>query len=159
MGRFNVKKYFISLFEYEFWANKKILTALETNTSSKEIMDLFSHMLADMKPWVILLRKEGFSEKINCQPSWNINQCGTELDELRGNLSGYLNSATAMEFGNIIESKGSKGQIFRNTVADVLTHIASHSEYHRGQIEMLIRKKTNTFLPLSHMYYLRESTT
>ena len=50
--------YFAGLFEYEFWANNKILIYMDDNPMGKEIMNIFSHMVADMKPWVMLLCKE-----------------------------------------------------------------------------------------------------
>jgi len=70
-----MKNYFISQFEYEIWANNKILSHLENNTASRKILDVFSHMVADIKPWIMLLNKKPVPDNIDCQPSWNIQQC------------------------------------------------------------------------------------
>lgn len=151
----NMKKYFVKLFEYEFWANNKILMHLEMNPTSKEITDLFSHMLADMKPWVMLLSKESVPDNIDCQPSWSIQQCKKELEEVHAKICSYINSVTTLELENKIKSKGPSGQIFTNSVTEVLTHMASHSQHHRGQIEMLIKQEIGTYLLVGYMPYLR----
>ncbi len=151
-----LEHYFIKLFEYELWANKKILMYLENNLMSKEILDIFSHMVADIKPWIMTLTKQSVPDNISCLPSWDIQQCKIELADMDARITNYLGSVTNIELENKVNSLGSNGQNFTNTVTQVLTQMASHSQYHRGQIEMLIKKETGTYLPTSYMLYLRQ---
>ncbi len=150
-----VKEYFINLFEYEYWANNKVLMYIENNTRSRCVINLFSHMVADMKPWITLLSKETVPGNIECLPSWNVQQCKDELNEVNTKISRIINSLNPAEMKNKVSSLGSNGQFFVNTVTEVLTQIASHSQYHRGQIEMLIKDETGINLRTMYMSYLR----
>jgi len=152
----NLEQYFAKLFEYELWANKKILMYLENNLGSKEILDIFSHMVADMKPWIMALTKQSVPDNIDCLPSWSIQQCKIELADMDEKIDSYIHSVTNIELENKVGSLGSNGQIFTNTVTEVLIQMATHSQYHRGQIEMLIKKETGVYLPTSYMLYLRQ---
>lgn len=152
----NLERYFLKLFEYELWANKKIFMYLENNLTSKEILDIFSHMVADMKPWIMMLTKQSVPDNIDCLPSWDIQQCRIELADMDDKMGQYLSSVTNTELENKVDSLKSRGQIFTHTVTQVLTQMAIHSQYHRGQIEMLIKKETGIYLPTSYMPYLRQ---
>ncbi len=150
-----VKRYFINLYEYEFWANNKILTYMESDTPSKNVIDIFSHMVADMKPWVMLLNKESVSDNIECLPSWNIQQCREALEDVSARINGLIYSFESTDFENKLSSAGRNGQEFVNTVIEVLTQIVTHSQHHRGQIEMLIKDESDLNLPTTYMSYLR----
>ena len=39
----------------------------------------------------------------------------------------------------MVEYRNSRGVVFQNTVAEILTHVALHGSYHRGQIAMRVR--------------------
>jgi len=68
----------------------------------------------------------------------------------------YINSVTTAELDNEVNSNGNNGHVFTNTIAEILTHITSHSQYHRGQIEMLIENETGIYFPTIYMAYLRQ---
>ncbi|MEC4677493.1 MAG: hypothetical protein VST69_01910, partial [Nitrospirota bacterium] len=103
----NLEQYFVKLFEYELWANKKILMYLENNLTSKEILDIFSHMVADMKPWIMTLTKQSVPDNIDCLPSWSIQQCKIELADMDEKIDSYIHSVTNIELENKVGSLGS----------------------------------------------------
>jgi uncharacterized damage-inducible protein DinB len=43
------------------------------------------------------------------------------------------------ELERVVSYRNSAGKDFRNTVRDIVTHVALHGSYHRGQIARLIR--------------------
>jgi uncharacterized damage-inducible protein DinB len=56
-----------------------------------------------------------------------------------------------------IEYRTSAGQAFRNTIADILTHVALHGSYHRGQIALLTRQGSGTPAATDYIMFARQS--
>lgn len=92
-----MKEYFISLFEYESWANNKILMYIEGNPTNKYVISVFSHLVADMKPWIMQLNKEAVPENIDCFLTWSVQQCKDEFNEANTKISHIVNSLHANE--------------------------------------------------------------
>lgn len=49
-----------------------------------------------------------------------------------------------------VEYHTSNGATFRNSVADILTHVALHGSYHRGQIALVTREAGPTPVPTDY---------
>ena len=129
---------------------------LEGNITSKRIINVFSHMVADMKPWIMLLNNEPVPENIECMPSWSIQQCRDELNEVNTKINRIISTLDTVELKNTVNSQGKNGKVFTHTVSEILTQIASHNQYHRGQIEMLIKDETDIDMRTIYMSYLRD---
>ena len=56
-----------------------------------------------------------------------------------------------------VEYQTSTGQVFRSTAADILTHVALHGSYHRGQIALLTRQGGGAPVPTDYVLYARGS--
>jgi uncharacterized damage-inducible protein DinB len=54
-----------------------------------------------------------------------------------------------------IAYRNTKGEFWTNSVADVLTHMALHSGYHRGQIALLVRAGGSTPSPTDYIAFIR----
>jgi uncharacterized damage-inducible protein DinB len=44
-----------------------------------------------------------------------------------------------MNLDQFISYKNSTGKEFKKSIRDILTHVALHGQYHRGQINLLLR--------------------
>lgn len=54
-----------------------------------------------------------------------------------------------------VEYHTSNGATFRNSVADILTHVALHGSYHRGQIALVTREAGPTPVPTDYIVRAR----
>jgi uncharacterized damage-inducible protein DinB len=54
-----------------------------------------------------------------------------------------------------VEYRTSAGHAFRNTIADILTHVALHGSYHRGQIALLTRQGGGTPAATDYIMFVR----
>jgi uncharacterized damage-inducible protein DinB len=71
-------------------------------------------------------------------PALPPTECEGQLWELARAWEAYLAGLSPELLGQQIRYTNSKGEDWSNTVSDVLTHVALHSSYHRGQIASLL---------------------
>ncbi|MGE7918037.1 DinB family protein [Viridibacillus sp. NPDC093762] len=53
----------------------------------------------------------------------------------------FLTNLANTDLDKLISYKNSKGKECKNSVRDILTHVVLHGQYHRGQINSLLREK------------------
>ncbi|MDR9416231.1 MAG: DinB family protein [Gracilimonas sp.] len=124
------------LVNYDDWANQRIFSAMKkVGKSSKKdkCKKLFAHLLTAQKVWVHRIKKLPLPEKI--WPDLSISEMKTLLIENPAKLHDLI---AAKE--EIIDYKNSKGEVFTNTVEEILLHIIIHGQHHRAQIAKLIRE-------------------
>jgi uncharacterized damage-inducible protein DinB len=55
------------------------------------------------------------------------------------NYAKLLSTLSNNDLNRVVTYKNSKGTEFHNTIREILTHVALHGQYHRGQINQLLR--------------------
>ena len=121
------------LFRYDHWANREILTALETLASPPQRpMNLLSHIVSAERLWLerLLLQKQ----TLPVWPLFTVEQCKLEVEQLPGLWQNYLNSVGESGLTRSLSYKNTKGEAFSSQKQDILMHVVMHSAYHRGQI-------------------------
>lgn len=127
-----MKKHITTLFEYEKWANAKILDALtQLKETDEKSLDIMAHILLVQMVWYS--RISGVSDP----PVWakkTIEQCKELYSVNNKVLAPFFTRLTDDFLKKNIEYRNTKGQKYTNTVGQILTHLFNHSTYHRGQI-------------------------
>ena len=125
--------YFVQLFHYVAWANRRVIEALRTQPpAQKEALPLVAHLLAAEHIWLSRLR--GSAATVAVWPQLTLDQCVALAEE---NASGYASFLTALgpaDFTRSVSYRNTKGTEFQTTLLDILTHVATHGSYHRGQV-------------------------
>jgi uncharacterized damage-inducible protein DinB len=112
-----------NMFEHLHWANQRILETLKSiEGENKQAIILFSHILLAEQVWFTRLKGLDSSKL----PIWA--EVSSDLEQT-------------------VSYRNSKGIEFKNSVRDILTHAALHGQYHRGQINQLLR--INDFEPVN----------
>ena len=142
--------------KYNLWANRETLKKLkDEKVVPPKVWKLYSHIIASQKvwyercaepegpkiqPWTLLSREE-------------IKQLTESTNQLWESL---LNSKSRDEFKEVIKYHNTKGKEFFNTLEDILIHVLNHSNYHRAQINLLLRE--NGFKPVvtDYIFYHRK---
>jgi uncharacterized damage-inducible protein DinB len=134
-----MKKYFIKLYQYNAWANDRVLGCLERQAVRDEkTLTLMSHLLVAQFLW--LHRIEGLPK-----PPYELWQ-RYPLTKLR-----IMNTEIAHRWLTFIESQDSfervlkyhnyTGDYFENQVEQIMIHLVNHCTYHRGQIALQLRQQ------------------
>jgi uncharacterized damage-inducible protein DinB len=127
------------MYEHLNWANQCILETLQSIEDENQAVNrLFSHILFAEKVWITRLRGLDSSRL----PIWlevDIEVCAELVMQNEESLTTILTNLANSDLDKLIFYTNSKGTEFKNSVRDILTHIALHGQYHRGQINSRLR--------------------
>jgi len=131
-----MREYYKKLFAYDDWANRETMAALEVAANAPpKSLAVMSHIIA--AEWLWWARLEQREKRLPVWPDLTLDRFAAELDKLLEEWNAYLEEPPLDES---IEYVNSKGERWTSTVGDVLTHVAMHSAYHRGQIAAQLRE-------------------
>lgn len=135
------------MFEHLNWANQRILEILKNMEGKNEqVNNLFSHILLAEHVWFTRL-KGSDSSKLPIWAEVSLEACAELVNQNNQNFKEFLSGLSNPTLEQIVSYRNSKGQEFNNSVRDILTHVALHGQYHRGQINLLLR--ANEIEPVS----------
>ena len=124
------KEYFISLLEYDRWANKRIAGALtgKDNLPSK-CKTLFHHIGATIDLWYVRVTGEerffqNLFEETSPQKTAELINKGIDrwIDLLNDDKT---------DLGKVLSYVNSQGEHFNSKLIDILSHLFTHNHYHR----------------------------
>ena len=124
------------LFKYEFWSNRLVADALRDEAGPP--LTLLAHILASQRLW--LDRMTGNPQALPVWPALSKRDCIRLLGDLETDCSMFLDGLSEERLALSYEYVNTKGDSWTSTVADTLTHIITHSCYHRGQIALRMRE-------------------
>jgi uncharacterized damage-inducible protein DinB len=127
-----------SLFSYDDWANREVLTSLEALGSPPEYsVKLLAHILSAERLWLERLLAQ--KQTLPVWPLLTLKDCKSELDHLHERWKNYLISLGEAGLSDSRTYKNTKGDTFTSKKQDILLHVIMHSAYHRGQIAADLR--------------------
>lgn len=145
------------LFDHVAWADRRVLELLDAAPGARRepVLRLFAHVLAAERVWLLRLR----GEDAGAQPIWP----ELPLEELKAlqaaNEEGYASYLAGLGDDGLaaeVAYTNSQGVAFRTAVADVLTHVALHGSYHRGQVAAAVRGAGEAPVNTDFIAFVRE---
>lgn len=146
-----MKAYFQKLFEHEQKANAKVLAAfLQDPQPQARALEILSHMISAQRIWIE--RIEGIQAATKVWELYHIEQ----LKDLQAANFRDLSSLLETEdFNRQVIYRNSQGKEFTSTVSDILTHLALHAAYHRGQVVLLMKGHVEPLPLTDYIFYYR----
>jgi len=142
-------------FAYDFWANREEISLLtQFSEPLPSAVRLLSHIIAAEVLWLDRLQQT--PQQFAVWPDFSLAECGARLHESEAEWQAYLNILTDDGLASRCAYKNSKGEVWENTVLDILTHILFHSAYHRGQIAQEIRRSGHTPAYTDYVHAVRQ---
>jgi uncharacterized damage-inducible protein DinB len=147
----------LRLFDHLAWADARALSAIETlpEASAERVQAarLYAHHAAAAHVW--LARLEGRAAE---HPVWPDLALEAARDLAAQSIAGLrgLAAGDTGALGREIEYRTTTGQVYRNSLGDVLTHVGLHAMYHRGQIAMLVRQGGGTPAATDFIVFARD---
>jgi uncharacterized damage-inducible protein DinB len=138
------------LFDFNAWANRRILDGCDTLTAEQFTRDLQSSFpsirdtLAHITgaEWIWNERWHGVSP--TAPPDWLKTDDRVALGERLGaidrQLIEYVASLTAADLERVCEYRNLSGQSSAQPLWQPIQHLANHGSYHRGQIVTMLRQ-------------------
>ncbi len=145
----------MAMFEHVHWANLRILEIMKTIEEQKhEAKLLFSHILLAEEVWIRRINGGDSSP----QAIWNelsVEECCKLVERNKQHFSELLAVLTEEDAERIIHYKNSTGTAFTTSIRDILTHVALHGQYHRGQINRSLRQGGREPINVDFIMYIR----
>jgi uncharacterized damage-inducible protein DinB len=134
-----MKKYFLKLYRYNAWANKRVIgTLARQQVHDKQILTLLGHVIAAQFLW--LHRIKGLpAPDVKLWGEYTLDQliemaerAGTQWLDFVENTDNFDREMTYLNYVK---------EPYTNNVENIMIHLVNHSSYHRAQIAMLLRQK------------------
>jgi uncharacterized damage-inducible protein DinB len=144
----------MALFNHVEWADRLVLGSLrEAGTPPPKALEVYAHILGAEHVW--LSRINGVAPRFAVWPTLSID----DAERLAAaNVEGYamiLSTLTAETLDAPITYRNSAGAQFTSSLDDILTHVALHGSYHRGQIAASLRAAGQAPNPTDYIAYRR----
>lgn len=143
------------LFAYDAWANARALDALKNARSQAAVAPL-AHLLVSEKIWLMRLRGEDTSA-VNKSPELSHEECEGLFEEMSAGYESYIKSLSEGDLGSPLTYRNFKGTEFRTPVGEILTHVAMHGTYHRGQVAKALRAEGHAPADTDFITFVRET--
>ncbi|GAB3502602.1 DinB family protein [Emticicia fontis] len=146
-----MKDYFQRLFEHEHWANVQVLDAyLEAREVSDRTHEIISHMVAAQTIWIARLNNTPSDTKV-----WSIYEKEALKELFDANYETIKQILEREDFSRTVSYTNSRGEHHSSLLRDILTHMAMHASYHRGQIILLIKGQVEKLPATDYIFYYR----
>jgi uncharacterized damage-inducible protein DinB len=143
-----------SMFKHLHWANQRILETLQNSEEYKQANNLFSHILHAENVWYTRLKGADSSHL----PIWSevsVESCVEKVNQNHHNYDEFLSTLSNSDLDQLVSYKNSNGTEFENSIRDILTHVALHGQYHRGQINQLLRAANKEPISVDYILFRR----
>ncbi|PKG24654.1 DinB family protein [Niallia nealsonii] len=129
-----------NMFDHLNWANQNILKTLQNiEGESQKTIHLFSHILLSEHIWFTRLKGLD-SSSLAIWDKASLEICAEMVKQNHQNFYVLFSCISDNDPNTLVFYKNSMGKEFQNTIGDILTHIALHGQYHRGQINQRLRE-------------------
>jgi uncharacterized damage-inducible protein DinB len=130
--------HFTRLFVYDAWANQEVLAGLRAAPEiPASALGWIAHILASERLW--LERLEGKAQTLPVWPQFSVEECEEQAADMSRLWKNFLKASSEATLKESIRYRNSKGEEWNSRKEDVLTHVITHSAYHRGQIAAEMR--------------------
>jgi uncharacterized damage-inducible protein DinB len=135
-------RYYVRLFRHNAWANGESLSSLRQGTPPPKALRWMAHLVGSESLWLARLRQE--PPELAVWPELDLDACAAWLERLAPAWDQYLEALSPEDLDDGIAYRNTKGEFWTSRVADILTHVALHQSYHRGQIAAAVREAGET---------------
>jgi uncharacterized damage-inducible protein DinB len=124
------------LYNHNWWAHDQLIVELRRREADPDTLRLLAHIVAAEHLW--LSRIDMVEPRVAVWPSLTLDEIATLETGNRQRLRELLRRPDDSR-AQRVHYRNSAGNEFDNTVHDILTHVALHGHYHRGQIARAMR--------------------
>lgn len=134
-----MKQYFLKLYRYNAWANKRVLGTLQRqNVRDEKILSLMGHVVAAQFLW--LHRIKGLpAPDVKLWGEYSLETLLTLAEKAGKEWLEYVESTD--DFNRELTYRNYVNEPYTNNVENIMIHLVNHSSYHRAQVAMLLRQK------------------
>lgn len=126
------------MFEYDKWANNQVIDVMVNHDMIDDrVWSLMSHIIWAKGLWMqrIRLIPPAAYTAFDIIPMQELKSQG---EKNHTDFISFIASVT--DWGTVVQYTDSQGNPYKSTYEEILTHIANHGTYHRGQINSRLKE-------------------
>ncbi len=133
-----MKDFFLKWYQYNAWANRKVIGCLEIQmVTDEKILSVFGHLMAANFIWLNRI-KDLPKSKYELWGKYDLHELKKMVEEADELWMIFLQSTE--NFDRIMKYRNYVGDYFENNVQQIMIHLVNHGTYHRGQVAILLRQ-------------------
>lgn len=146
--------YFKRLYTHAQWADARTLHSIvDSEHLPARALELFAHVLGAEHVW--LSRVRGTAPHVTVSPTLSVAECDALMHENHDGYTSLLDELAPGDLQRAVTYRNSAGHEFTSTLQDILTQVAMHGSYHRGQVAALVRAAGDTPQPTDFIAFAR----
>jgi len=151
-----MKEYFLKLYQYNAWANSRVLGALaQQQVTDDKILTLMSHVMAAQLIWLHRILNQPAPD-VELWKKYSLDRLQQLSDE---GSSRWLQFIEANDgFNRQLRYHNYVGHAFENNIEQIMIHTVNHATYHRGQVALLMRERGYEPINTDYITYDRVMT-
>jgi uncharacterized damage-inducible protein DinB len=143
------------LLGYEAWANARIFAAVKQlpHDRNQRALALLAHIANALRIW-----HDRFQQLGTAAEPWReltLEECGEDL-RLQHERVATVIRTQRKALKQLVSYRTSEGQQYETPLLDILQHLALHSHYHRGQVNVALREAGGTPVNVDYITFVRE---
>ena len=149
-----MKAYFIKLFNYDRYANLRILETIIKAGEPEKPVQLMAHLFSAQQIWLKRCKGEPNTGHV-LWPDW---QAGSFEQMINDNHRGWINFLDYSEpddFEKIISYKSMQGDGYENKLSDIMNQVIIHGTHHRAQAGQHLKLAGAELPNTDYIFYLR----
>ena len=134
------------LLDHLEWADARLLEALR-KAPDERALKLYAHIVGAEHVWIARMRGE--EPAIEVWPALTVEECATHAAKNARALRSFT------DVDRVVNYRNTAGKEFNTSVEDILTHVAMHGQYHRGQVNLILRMSGAEPVPVDYIAWTR----
>ena len=138
------------LYEYNRWANARVLKTVSALTeeqfrrdlggSYRSVRDALVHILS--AEWIWLMRWKGTSPQAMVDPAEfpRLDLVAAKWSQIEKEQAAFVKGVTDESLKEVITYVNTRGETWRYPLTHMMQHLVNHSSYHRGQVSLMLRQ-------------------
>lgn len=146
-------KYLIDTFNYNDYANKRLLNKIKLLPNKKECIKFFSHLINSQNKWMErIIEGKNAHEMSWWEPYYELDQLEEKWNDSLQIWINYIRTKTETELSTRIEFIGNSGDVYTASPQDIALQLNYHSIHHRAQMQTIIRQQGLIPDPLDYIW-------
>jgi uncharacterized damage-inducible protein DinB len=147
---------FQQLFQYNRWANERILETMRAaEETPARALELFSHLLRAQDHWYGRVEATDHAA-LDFWTTESLAACAERLEASTQRWQAVLDERATDRLDQMISYTNSNGTPYETSLRDILTHVVNHGTHHRAQIALVLRDADITPPATDYIYFVRE---
>ncbi|MFS0723070.1 DinB family protein [Paenibacillus sp. 1P07SE] len=143
------------MMKHLFWANRQVVELLEKGeVQDPAALRLLRHMAVAEQVWLIRLNG-GSTRHLTLWKDGVQSDIAAMMRDNERSYNQYLETLTEQKLDSIVTYTNQQGTPFETSVREIVTHVALHGQYHRGQFNRMMVSSAQKPLVFDYIAFAR----